>query len=90
MFVSYPTPQYVDIAQTAIFTCNATGYDVKYQWTIESGSFPSKVTGINRNTLVIPDVRSSDNNMYTCVASNEKGNISSNATALIVTGMLYK
>ena len=87
IFVSHPTPQHLDLTQTATFTCNATGHNVSYQWTIGSGSFPSKVTGINSNTLVIPDVRSSDDNTYTCVASNEEGNVSSNATKLTVTGM---
>ena len=45
------------------------------------------MTGINTNTLVIPDVRSSDANTYTCVASNEGGNVSSNIARLTVTGM---
>ena len=84
--MSHPTPQYANLTETAIFICSATGYDVSYQWTIGSGSFPSKVTGINSNTLVIPDVRSSDDNTYTCVANNKGGNTSSNATQLIVTG----
>ena len=77
----------VDLTQTATFTCSATGYNVNYKWTIRSGSFPSKVTGINTNTLVIPDVRSSDDNTYTCVASNEGGSVSSNGAKLTVTGM---
>ena len=86
-FVSLPSPQHVNLTETAMFTCNATGYDISYQWTIGSGSFPSKVIGINSNILVIPDVRSSDDNTYTCVASNEGGNASSNATKLTVIGM---
>ena len=83
-----PIPAIVYFAQTAIFSCYATGYNVSYQWTIGSGSFPSKVTGINSNTLVIPDVRSSDDNTYTCVASNEGGSVRSNATQLTVISML--
>ncbi|XP_065912159.1 uncharacterized protein [Dysidea avara] len=86
-FVTHPSPQSVDLTQTATFTCSATGYNVTYKWTIGSGSFPSKVTGINTNTLVIPDVRSSDDNTYTCVASNEGGNVSSNTARLTVTGL---
>ena len=86
VLVSHPSSQYINLTQTATFTCNATGYNVSYQWTIGSGSFPSKVIGINSNTLVIPDVRSSDNNTYTCVASNQGGSVSSNAAKLIVTG----
>ena len=45
------------------------------------------MTGINTNILVIPDVRSSDDNSYSCVASNERGNVSSNTATLTVTGM---
>ena len=37
--------------------------------------------------MVIPDVRSSDDNTYTCVASNYGGNATSNATKLTATGM---
>ena len=82
-----PLSQSVYLSQTAIFTCIATpGYELKYQWTIGSGSFPSKVTGLNNHTLVIPDVKSSDANYYTCVASNGIGSVSSNATRLTVLG----
>ena len=84
--VIHPSSQHINLTHTATFTCNATGYNVSYQWTIGSGSFPSKVTGINSNTLVIPDVRLSDDNTYTCVASNLGGNITSNHAKLIVTG----
>ena len=86
MIVIQPSSQSVDLTQTTTFTCNATGYNVSYQWTIGLGSFPNKVTGINSNTLVIPNVKSSDDNTYTCVASNEGGNVSSNAAQLTVTG----
>ena len=86
VIVIHPSSQSVDLTQTATFTCNATGYNVSYQWTIGSGLFPNKVTDINRNTVVIPNVRSSDDNTYTCVASNEGGNVSSNAVQLTVTG----
>ena len=87
MFVTRPSSQSVDLTQTATFTCSATGYNVSYQWTIGSGSFPNKLTGINNNTLVIPNVRSSDNNTYTCAASNEGGSVSSDAAKLTVIGM---
>ena len=87
MIVTQPSSQSVDLTQTVTFTCSATGYNVSYQWTIGSGSFPNKVTGINSNTLVIPNVRSSDDNTYTCVVSNRGGSVSSNAARLTVTGM---
>ena len=85
-FTSQPKLQSVDVAQTAIFTCSATGYNVKYQWTIGSGSLPSKVTDINTNTLVIPDVRPSDDNTYTCTISNDGGRVASNPARLTVIG----
>ena len=43
--------------------------------------------GITNETLVIPNVTSSDNNSYTCVVSNEAGNVTSNVAQLKVTGM---
>ena len=90
-YVIRPSPQSVDLTQTATFTCSATGYNVQYEWRIGSGSFPSKVTGINTTTLVIPDVRSSDDNMYGCVISNEEGSRGesgrNNVARLTVTGM---
>jgi len=45
------------------------------------------VTGIKAITLVIPYVRPSDGNTYTCVASNEGGSVTSNSATLTVTGM---
>ena len=67
-----PTSQYVNITYNATFICNATGYQVSYNWTIGTGSFPNKVTDVNSNVLVIPDVRSSDENQYCCNYSNVK------------------
>ena len=86
VLVTHPSSQHINLTQNATFTCDATGYNVSYQWTIGSGSFLNKVIGINSNTLVIPDVRSSDNNTYMCVASNEGGNVTSKQAKLIVTG----
>ena len=87
MIVTPPSSQSVDLTQTATFTCSATGYNVSYQWTIRSGSFPNKVTGINSNNLVIPNVRSSDDNTYRCRASNSVGMRRPAAARLAVTGM---
>ena len=83
----HPLPQTINLTQSATFMCSAIGYHIQYKWIIGSGSFSSKVTGINTNTLVIPDVRSCDDNTYICVASNEGGNASSNGAKLTVTGM---
>ena len=64
----------------------AIGDSIKYEWTNASGLFDDRVSGVNNGTLVITGVRSFDNTTYTCVASNEGGNVTSNVT-LIVTGM---
>ena len=85
VFVTRPSSQSVNLTQTATFTCNATGYDVSYQWIIRSGSFPNKVTDINSDTLVIPYVRSSDDNTYRCRVSN-RGGSRHHAAHLTVTG----
>ena len=88
VWVTQPAPQSVSLTQTATFTCSATGYNVSYQWTIGSGSFPNdRVTGRNTSNLTVTDVRSSDDNTYTCVVSNRGGTVSSNAARLTVTGM---
>ena len=89
MLVLHPHSQYVYPTQTASFVCNAIGYNVNYEWRIRTGSFPSKVMGIHSNTLVIPDVTLSDDNTYTCVASNIAGSVSSYAANLTVTGKQY-
>ena len=88
VIITHPSSQNVSLTQTATFTCSATGYNVSYQWTIGSGSFPNdRVTGRNTSNLTVTDVRSSDDNTYTCVVSNEGGNVSSNASRLTITGM---
>ena len=89
-FTSHPTPQTVDLAQTATFKCHAVGYNVKYKWNSGNGSFPCKVTSINTNALEIPDVRSSDDNTYYCTISNDGGTIRSIEAKLTVIGMSVK
>ena len=81
-----PTSLAVSLTGYVTFLCTAISYEVtSYMWIIGSGSFPNKVTDINSGTLVIPDVRSSDDNTYACVASNSAG--SGNGTAILtVTG----
>ena len=87
MFLSQTPSFSVDITGTASITCSASGYNVTCHWIIESGSFPSKVIDTNSSTLVIPNVTSSDENSYTCVATTVSGCVSSSTTRLVVTGM---
>jgi len=85
--IMHPRSQSVNIAQTATFSCSATGYNVRYYWRVESGWLHNSILDKYTNTLVIPVVRSSDNNTYTCVAKTDGGSVSSNGAKLTVTGM---
>ena len=76
----------LDILQTAVLTCNATGYGISYDWTVGSGQLPSKAIGVNTDTLIVPDLRSTDSNVYTCEASNLIGSVNS-SIPLTVTGI---
>ena len=73
--VKPPTIRTQPLTQTAIFICSANGCNLSYEWTIGSGSFPRKVTDINSDTLMIPDVRLSDKNTYTCTVNNDGGRV---------------
>ena len=87
MILSQPPLFSSNLTENATITCSTIGYNVTYRWIIESGSFPSKVTGINSTTLVIPNVISSDGNTFTCVATTHIGCVSSSTTQMTVTGM---
>ena len=81
-----PMSQAVNLTGYVTFLCTVIGYEVtSYSWATGSGSLPNKVTDINSSDLVIPNVRSSDDNTYTCVASNSAGS-GNNTAQLTVTG----
>ena len=86
MFLLQSPLHSVELTETATIKCFALGYNISYHWIIGSGLFPDKVIGINSSTLIIPDVRQSDENAYICVATTRKGCALANATQLIVTG----
>ena len=88
MFLLQPSLYSVELTKTATLKCFALGHNISYQWIIGSRLFPSKVSGINDSTLIIPDVRSSDENTYICVATTMTGCVLSNSTQLKVTGMI--
>ena len=90
LLLSQPPLYSVGLSKTAIIKCSAIGYNVTYRWVIESGAFPSKVIGVNDSTLVIPHVKSSDENTYTCVATAQIGCVSSSTTQIIVSGMITR
>ena len=81
--------QNLDILQTAVLTCNATGYGISYDWTVGSGQLPSKAIGVNRNTLIVPDLRSSDSNWYICEVSNLAGKVNTRKQLMVTGTYLY-
>ena len=85
---SSPVSQDVSLLQDAMFICSATGYNISYHWVFEPTSKPSKVMhmGVGNTTLMIPNVKSSDDGNYTCVATNIAGPIRSHAAQLTITG----
>lgn len=87
MALSYPPLYIANVTETVNITCIAAGY-VNYRWITESGLLSSKAIGKNSNTLVIPNVTSSDEDKYTCVVTTSAGCASWNTTQLIVTGMI--
>ena len=88
MSLLQPSLYHVNLSETVNITCFAIGFNVTYQWILELGLFPAKIIGTNNNTLIIPNVTSSDENTYTCMATTQIGCVSSSSTQLIVTGMI--
>ena len=84
-----PLSQNVSLLQDAVFVCSATGYNISYHWIFKPTSKPSEVIGINNSTLMIPNVTSSDDGKYTCVATNIGGNVRSHAAQMTIVGMTY-
>ena len=82
----YLVSQTVLALENATFSRSATGYNVRYHWISGSGPISDKGIGRNNHTLTIPSVEPSDDDTYICVASNEGGNVTSNAVQLTVIG----
>ena len=62
-----------------------------YQWKKRgSDSLPDKVSGINEEVLIIPNVLKSDEGQYYCIVTNEWGkSVESDNVTLITYGMYY-
>ena len=62
-----------------------------YQWKKRgSDSLPDKVSGINEEVLIIPNVLESDEGQYYCIVTNEWGrSMDSNNVTLTTYGMYY-
>ena len=61
------------MGRNVTLTCNASGADnLKYQWMrMGNKTIPPTATGVNSNTLVIPNVTVDDSGQYKCVVSSD-------------------
>ena len=79
--VAPPISMLVNESSTASFQCEAEGNpEPKITWLKQNSSIPAdkRVTS-SRGGLMITDVKSQDKGMYTCVAGNTLGEVTSSA-----------
>ena len=80
--VAPPMPMLVNESGTASFQCEAEGNpEPKVTWLKQNSSLPAdKRVMSSRGGLMITNVKSHDDGMYTCVAGNILGEVTSSAT----------
>lgn len=78
-----PSDITIFISKSARLTCRALGTDIVYQW-MKDGVMVSRR---NSNILRINNIMESDEGMYKCVVSNDKGGtVESNPASITVYG----
>ena len=82
MITRQPTNKMIIALQDAMFTCEAKGFEVKYEWKRHNG----RVTNRRQSTLTISEATPLDSDQYYCVAMTEGGYAFSNNVTLIVDG----
>ena len=82
MITRQPTNQMITALQDVIFTCEAKGFRVKYEWKRHNGS----VTGRRQSSLTISEATPLDEDQYYCVAMTEGRYAFSNNVTLRVNG----
>ena len=82
MITRQPTNQMITALQDVTFTCEAKGFDVKYEWKRHNGS----VTSGRQSSLTISRATPLDEDQYYCVAMTEGGYDFSNNVTLRVDG----
>ena len=79
-----PTPQTAVPGGDAVFTVEASGENLKYQWYGGTDAAPTKVGG-NSNKLTLTDLSLNNNDTdFWCVISNDAGSVTSNKAKLTV------
>ena len=87
MITVQPTNQTITALQSVTFTCEAEGFEVKYEWKRHSGSVSGRrVSGRRKSSLIISRVTPSDEDQYYCVAMTDGGHAFSNNVTLTVNG----
>ena len=77
-----PTNVTIQVLQDATFRCEASGFEVKYEWKRHDNN---SIIGRQFN-LTISEATSLDEDQYYCVAMTEGGCAFSNNVTLTVTG----
>jgi len=78
-----PTNQkQITALQEVMFTCEAKGFDVKYEWKHHKNSIILR----RQSSLIISEAIPSDEDQYYCVAMTDGGYVFSNNVTLIVDG----
>ena len=87
MIIRQPTNQMITALQDVTFTCEAKGFEVKYEWKRHGGSVTgSRVSGRRKSGLTISRVTPLYVDQYYCVAMTEGGYAFSNNVTLTVNG----
>ena len=82
MITTQPTNQMITALQNITFTCEAKGFEVKYEWMRHTGS----VTGGRQPSLTISRATPLDEDQYYCIAKTKGGYAFSNNVTLTVNG----
>ena len=82
MITTQPMNQMITALEDVTFTCEAKGFDVKYEWKRHSGS----VTVGRQSSLTISRATPLEEDQYYCVAMTEGGYTFSNIVTLTVDG----
>ena len=83
--VNQPASVTGKIGDTAIFTVNATGAGLTYQWQYDNGSGwkDSGMTGANTDTLSVPVTAARNGQKYRCVIKDANGKTLTSSTAIL-------
>ena len=80
-----PRDQFVLLGDNAIFTVEASGFGIMYQWLFEGLELDdviSSLTGANSASLTIVNVNLLDLGLYSCVVSNVVTSVTSDSATL--------